>query len=174
MNQLFKWKPQWLTMGLSAWIIRMGQQSLPIFLCCMSLSYIGGIALDWSRRDPINVAMVNLAGIGLLLLMAQALAWLDGKPWKLAVAHDLTTRSSSTLLNKPNSMACTWGEQALFLLFLISLTVFPLLLLQTANNIDHTSSEIMAQLPSSDAFQKVNAVMPKANPEPALENQQQL
>jgi hypothetical protein len=95
MNQLFKWKPQWLTVGLPRMIITMGQQSLPIFLCCMGLSYFGGIALDWSGRDAASVAIVNLSGLGLLMVIAQILAWLDSQPWKLPAGHYVPNPSYS-------------------------------------------------------------------------------
>lgn len=175
MNQLFKWKPQWLTMGLPRWIIRMGQQSLPIFLCCMSLSYIGGIALDWSGRDEASVTMVNLAGIGLMLLTAQALAWLDSKPWKLPAGHfgpkQASTQSASADLK---DISRSWGQQALLLPFLIGLAVLPMLLLQGKNTIGTGSPDMMVKSPNSDDFRKVNAVMPKSDSETVLENQQQL
>jgi hypothetical protein len=175
MNQLFKWKPQWLTMGLPVWIIRMGQQSLPIFLCCMSLSYVGGIALDWLGRDATSIAMINLAGIGLMLATAKVLAWLDRKPWKLP-ADQYNQKQASTLDASADlrNIPYVWGKQALLLPFLICLAVFPMLLLQTTNSRGLSSPEIMVQAPPSDDFQKVNIVIPKINPEAALENQQQL
>jgi hypothetical protein len=175
MNQLFKWKPQWLTMGLPVWIIRMGQQSLPIFLCCMSLSYVGGIALDWLGRDATSIAMINLAGIGLMLATAKVLAWLDRKPWKLP-ADQYNQKQASTLDASADlrNIPYVWGKQALLLPFLICLAVFPMLLLQTTNSRGLSSPEIMVQAPPSDDFQKVNIVIPKINTEAALENQQQL
>lgn len=87
MNHLFKWKEHWLDMTLPRWITKMGQQSLGIFLFCMSLSYIGGMVLDWTGRDAFSIAWVNIAGLGLMLSAAQALAWLDSQPWKRAAGY---------------------------------------------------------------------------------------
>jgi len=173
MNQLCKWKPQWLTKGLPRLIIKMGQQSLPIFLCCMGLSYIGGIALDWCGRDAASVALVNLAGLGLMLIMAQVLAWLDSKPWKLPANHNISNVSSSeSSLITINGVSSTWGEQALLLPLLIGLAVLPLLMVPTEAPVDPSSAGVIAQSPAGDDFQKVNAVVPADDPNWALEHQQ--
>ncbi|MBS1214304.1 MAG: sodium:proton antiporter [Proteobacteria bacterium] len=54
----------------------MGQQSLPIFIFCMALSYICGMALDRSGRDAFSIAWVNVAGLALMLWVALGIAWL--------------------------------------------------------------------------------------------------
>jgi|GEM_PF-5864473 len=174
MNQLCKWKPYWLTTGLPRLIIKMGQQSLPIFLCSMGLSYIGGIALDWSGRDAASVAMVNLAGLGLLLMMAQVLAWLDGKPWKLPANHNLSISSSpETAIDTINSMVNPWGKQALLLPLLFGLAILPILLIQTEKAVVPGPSVMVVQSQSGEEFQKVNAMVPSDDSNWTLEHQQQ-
>jgi hypothetical protein len=131
MNHLFKRKEHWLQMALPRGIIRMGQQSLPIFLFCMSLSYIGGMVLDWTGRDAFSIAWVNLAGLGLMLLAAQTLAWLDSKPWKQAANHG-TPAGYLARIHLPvrSGMPRDWLRQAAVLPVLLSLTTSPFLLLQ--------------------------------------------
>jgi len=176
MNQLFKSNSYWLKQSMSGWIIKMGQQSLPIFLCGMGLSYIGGVALDWSGDDAFSVAMVNLAGLGLMLLLAQVLAWLDSKPWKLpASRHHPNPSDPENLLLKLNKLAYDWGKQVLLLPFLIGLAVLPILLAQTEKAIGTRSADIMANLSRHEEVQKVNAVVPRADqPDTVIENQQRL
>jgi hypothetical protein len=84
---LFERKAHWLDMALPRWIARMGRHSLPVFLCCLTLSFLGGMALDRFGRDAFSVAWVNLAGLCLLLLSAQVLSWLDSKPWTVAAGR---------------------------------------------------------------------------------------
>lgn len=86
MNRLLSGKAHWLDSSLPRWIARIGRQSLPVFLFSMTLSYLAGMALDWSGRDAFDIAWVNLAGLGLMLGVAWVLEWLDSKPWKVAAA----------------------------------------------------------------------------------------
>lgn len=175
-NHLFKSNPHWLALGLSRWIIKMGRQSLPIFLCGMGLSYIGGIALDWSGFDALSVAMINLAGLGLMLLLAQALTWLDSKPWKLPTNHHRPNPTAQkNLLHKINALAYDWGKQALLIPFLIALAILPMLLMQTEKTIGTPVPETMVNLPHNEDFQKVNAIAPRPDQsDTVIENQQRL
>jgi hypothetical protein len=81
---LLRTRQHWLSRPLPSLIATAGQQSLSIFLFGMALSFIAGMALDQAGRTLITTALVNLGGIALLLLTAQALAWLGRKPWKQA------------------------------------------------------------------------------------------
>jgi hypothetical protein len=176
MNQLFKWQPQWLMIKASSLIIKMGQQSLPMFLCTMSLSYICGIALDWSGRDTTNAAIVNLSGLGLMLLLSKILAWLDSEPWKAPPGVNISIQSSSPWFFFKNPELITYNrcKQALLPLFLICMATFPMLLLQKENDTFLTTTKIIAQPLPSDEFQKVTATeLPESDPATALENQQQ-
>lgn len=82
-NCLFVRKAHWLEKALPRCIARMGQYSLSIFLGSLTLSFVGGMALDRFGRDALAVAGVNLAGLCLLSLAANALSWLDSKPWTI-------------------------------------------------------------------------------------------
>ncbi len=81
MNRVVSWRPHRLEWSLPRWIARMGRQSLPVFLFSMALSYLAGMALDWSGREAFAVAWVNLTGLGTMLAVAGFLEWLDSKPW---------------------------------------------------------------------------------------------
>ncbi len=61
----------------------MGQQSLPIFMLTMALSYVGGMILDQFGHGIAILAIVNLGGCALLLLAARTMAWLKSSPWKV-------------------------------------------------------------------------------------------
>jgi hypothetical protein len=82
LNQGFKRYPHWLRLAPLRWVSQMGQRSLPIFLVSMCLSQLAGMALDQGGHEAGNTAWVNLAGLGLMLLATQALAWLEAKPWR--------------------------------------------------------------------------------------------
>lgn len=68
----------WLTQGF----IKMGQQSLPIFLIGMVLSHLGGMMLDQYGHGASVLVFVNVSGILLLTVLAYAISWLDTKSWK--------------------------------------------------------------------------------------------
>ncbi|BBA32083.1 uncharacterized protein sS8_0114 [Methylocaldum marinum] len=63
-------------------VIEMGQQSLPIFMLTMALSYVGGMILDQFGHGMVILAAVNLGGCAFLLLAARTMAWLKSSPWK--------------------------------------------------------------------------------------------
>jgi hypothetical protein len=84
MNQWFKRHSDWLHLPPLQWVSQMGRRSLPIFLLSMCLSYLAGMALDQGGHEAVNAVWVNLAGLSAMLLAAQALAWLEAKPWKTA------------------------------------------------------------------------------------------
>lgn len=107
----------WLQHNLAHKIIALGQQSLPIFMFGTCLSFIGGVLLDGKQADLIDSAWINIAGLGLMLLMAQILNWLDQKPWK-----NLT---ESAKLNP----SVNWPNQAVLAICLMFLTIAPLLFL---------------------------------------------
>ncbi|MCQ8116465.1 OpgC family protein [Methylomonas rosea] len=125
MRQLCHWRPEWLNGALPRAIITLGQQSLPIFLCSMVLSYAGGIVLDRLGRELTDaVALVNLSGLALLMIVGQIMAWLDTKPWKFSPAEGLTLRAIPVDLEQ-SGIAYRWSRQALALPFLIGLAALP-------------------------------------------------
>jgi len=59
-----------------------GQQALPVFVTGMTLSLLAGMALDVWGRGFVSIAVVNAAGIGMLMLFAYVLAWFKSQPWR--------------------------------------------------------------------------------------------
>lgn len=67
---------------LTAILIRVGQQSLPVFMTGMVVAQLIGIALDHSGRGALAVATANLAGFAILVATAYVAAWFKQAPWK--------------------------------------------------------------------------------------------
>lgn len=65
-----------------AWITKVGQQSLAIFVFSMALARINGFVLDLIGRDALTSALVNLAGFALLIAVAYGAGWFKSAPWK--------------------------------------------------------------------------------------------
>lgn len=151
---LFMHKHQhWLQSGIARAIITMGQQSLPIFMFGSCLSLLGGMLLDGTQANLIDSAWVNLAGIGLMMLLAAFLNWLDQKPWK--------TVSASTGFN--------WGFERSMLAFgLMALTAAPLLFLQNAQQ----PALEMAAVPVPDQVVMLPEDMPPATEEVVFQPQE--
>jgi len=59
-----------------------GQQALPVFVTGMTLSLLAGMALDVWGRGFVSIAVVNAAGIGILMLFAYVMAWFKSQPWR--------------------------------------------------------------------------------------------
>ena len=112
-------RPHWLQTGFSRKIITMGRQSLPVFILGSGLSFIGGMLLDETNANSINSAWINLTGIGLMMLWAQLLNWLEQKPWK---------NNQKPL---PPALFDHWARQAATIVCLLALSLVPLLLLQS-------------------------------------------
>lgn len=108
-------RQHWLQSGLAHKIIALGQQSLATFMFGTCLSFIGGMLLDGKQADFIYGSWVNIAGLGLMLLMAQLLNWLDQKPWK-NLAENASPRHADN-----------WSSQAMLAFSLLFLTITPLL-----------------------------------------------
>lgn len=109
----------WLQTAPAGQIIAMGQQSLPIFMLGTCLSFLGGVLLDGENPGLIDSAWVNIAGLGLMVSVAQLLNWLDRKPWKNAV------HAAGFSFNTD------WPKQAMLAFSLTFLTIAPLLFLHS-------------------------------------------
>jgi hypothetical protein len=70
-------------------IQKVGQQSLAVFLVSLVAARFGGVVLDVVGRSTLNVALVNIAGIGLLIATAYAVAYYKAQPWRTAPAADV-------------------------------------------------------------------------------------
>lgn len=116
-------------------VIAMGQQSLPIFILGTCLSFLGGVLLNGSIVSLADSAWVNIAGIGLMLLTAQFLNWLDEKPWKTLARPDTSPARAE------------WPKQAMLACSLLCLAVMPLLFLQTQTEAIHMAE---APIPEPD------------------------
>jgi hypothetical protein len=67
----------------AAFIVRSGQQALPVFLVGIGMSFMGGMALDaWGRSIPKTI-VVNAIGMALLTATAAVVAWFKSQPWRL-------------------------------------------------------------------------------------------
>ncbi|MBS3964532.1 MAG: OpgC domain-containing protein [Methylomonas sp.] len=110
--------PAWLHNRFVGTLITLGQQSLPMFMLGTCLSFVGGMLLDREQANLINSAPVNLAGIAIMLLVAQTLKWLDQKPWKA--------------VREPQAPVATrlWPQQMALAVGLLAMASAPLLLLQ--------------------------------------------
>ncbi|QCK86787.1 OpgC domain-containing protein [Phreatobacter aquaticus] len=58
-----------------------GTQSLPAFLACTALAWMGGIALDMVGHEAGPVALVNLAGLGGVVAAAWIAKLFKSEPW---------------------------------------------------------------------------------------------
>jgi len=155
MNRLFQWKPHWFGMALPRRIAQMGQQALPTFLLCMGLSYLGGMALDWVGRDTGNVAWVNLTGLGLMLLGAQVLAWLDSKPW----------RATGGYLAGTPGIRGVFSKSVLILPLLVFLSASPWLLLHNNSQAGADTSAQRERLPEAERNTETSDVSLQSPPE---------
>ncbi|MEP2890417.1 OpgC family protein [Tateyamaria sp.] len=68
-------------------ILRVGQQSLAVFVVSIFVARFNGFALDMLGREVGTVWAVNLFGCGCLILTAYLAGWFKGTPWKPKVAR---------------------------------------------------------------------------------------
>jgi hypothetical protein len=61
-----------------------GTQSLPAFLACTALAWVGGMVLDTFGRESATVALVNLAGLAGLVAAAWIARLFKSEPWMAA------------------------------------------------------------------------------------------
>ena len=130
---LLRTREHWLSRPLPSLIATAGQQSLSIFLFGMALSFIAGMALDQAGRTLITTALVNLGGIALLLLTAQALAWLGRKPWKQAARTPTGTVTDVAVPTAPTGalgLPWVWLKHGTLAAALMVMAVSPTLLVR--------------------------------------------
>ncbi|MGL4437684.1 MAG: OpgC family protein [Bosea sp. (in: a-proteobacteria)] len=68
--KLLEGQGEMLSRPVVAPLIAVGQQALPTFIAGVFLSALGGVALDHIGRGDMSVAVVNLTGMALLVLVA--------------------------------------------------------------------------------------------------------
>lgn len=67
---------------LVAPIVKTGQQSLPVFLSSMVLSYAAGMVLDELGRSDATWALTNIGGWLILIGLAYFYGWIKSQPWR--------------------------------------------------------------------------------------------
>lgn len=67
--------------GLAA-VMKVGQQSLAVFIASMFMARLLGIALDEMGRSPLSMLVINLVGFGLVVAVAYATGWFKAHPWR--------------------------------------------------------------------------------------------
>ncbi len=63
-------------------LMKVGQQSLAVFITGMVVAQMIGIWLDHAGRTPLPTAIANLAGFALLIATAYLVGWFKAAPWK--------------------------------------------------------------------------------------------
>ncbi|OAH99975.1 hypothetical protein A1353_19850 [Methylomonas methanica] len=176
MYHVCNWRPQWLSGTLPRSIATMGQQSLPIFLFSMVLSYAGGIWLDHLGRETWPAAaLVNVSGLGLMLLGGRIMAWLDTKPWTISPTGILAQRDNSADWT-PLITPFRWRNQALALPCLIGLAALPAVLTNTQRFGAVITPDLAIQVHETDteALQPVEALSSETEADKVIDSRQQL
>lgn len=63
-------------------ILKVGQQSLAVFIVSMFTARVSGFVMDNVGRDTWTVVAVNIAGMGVLVLTAYGAGWYKSQPWR--------------------------------------------------------------------------------------------
>jgi hypothetical protein len=64
-------------------ILKVGQQSLAVFVVSMFTARLMGFVMDITGRDTVTVLMVNLAGTCVLVATAYGADWFKSQPWRV-------------------------------------------------------------------------------------------
>jgi hypothetical protein len=67
--------------GLRSVVLKVGQQSLAVFIFSMFIAIQLGAVFDLVGRSVISMIWVNAIGFGLVALVAYSVAWFKKKPW---------------------------------------------------------------------------------------------
>jgi len=70
--------------GLLAVILKVGQQSLSVFIVSMFFAQVMGFVMDMTGRSVANSLAVNLGGAAVLVVAAYGAGWFKSNPWKRA------------------------------------------------------------------------------------------
>ncbi|WP_354544905.1 OpgC domain-containing protein [Roseovarius sp. MBR-78] len=69
---------------LLAMILKVGQQSLAVFVFSMVFARLSGFVMDQVGRNTWNMTLANLIGFGALIAVAYTVAWFKSHPWRAA------------------------------------------------------------------------------------------
>lgn len=64
-------------------IMKVGQQSLAVFVFSMVLARLNGLWLDIIGRDGVTWTLVNLTGCAMLVVCAYTVGWVKTHPWRV-------------------------------------------------------------------------------------------
>jgi hypothetical protein len=67
-------------------ILKVGQQSLAVFVVSMFTARVMGFAMDVMGRDTATSLLVNLAGCTVLVIVAYGAGWFKSQPWRVKVS----------------------------------------------------------------------------------------
>lgn len=70
--------------GLLAMILKVGQQSLAVFVFSMVFARLSGFVMDQVGRNTWNMTLANFIGFGALIVVAYTVAWFKSHPWRMA------------------------------------------------------------------------------------------
>ncbi len=68
--------------GLVAVILKVGQQSLAVFVVSMFTARVMGFVMDFTNRETANVLLINLGGALVLVATAYGAGWFKSHPWR--------------------------------------------------------------------------------------------
>ena len=63
-------------------IMKVGQQSLAVFITSMFLARMLGVLFDQVGRSYVTMAWVNLLGFAVIIALAYGVGWFKTQPWK--------------------------------------------------------------------------------------------
>ncbi len=75
-------------------VIRIGQQTLAVFLCSVPLSWGLGMAMDVLGHGALTVAALNLLGLAAAVAIATVAAWFKSAPWQARRAAPLVAEAA--------------------------------------------------------------------------------
>ena len=65
-------------------ILKVGQQSLAVFVFSMVFARFSGFVMDQIGRNTWNITLANFVGFGALIVVAYTVAWFKSHPWRVA------------------------------------------------------------------------------------------
>jgi len=68
--------------GLLAMILKVGQQSLAVFVFSMFFARLSGFVMDQVGRTTWNMTLANFIGFAALIAVAYAVSWFKAHPWR--------------------------------------------------------------------------------------------
>ena len=65
-------------------ILKVGQQSLAVFVFSMVFARCSGFVMDQIGRNTWNMTLANFVGFGALIAVAYIAGWFKSHPWRVA------------------------------------------------------------------------------------------